>query len=70
MLYVMCAWYFEFILLLLVSSSFDFDSIFLFFTFLQVGRTEVIQDNLNPDFAQKFIMSYFFEESQRLKFEM
>lgn len=36
----------------------------------EVGRTEVIWDNLNPAFVKKFILDYFFEESQKLKFEM
>ncbi|KAL8581960.1 hypothetical protein ACOMHN_027942 [Nucella lapillus] len=36
--------------------------------FFEVGRSEVIQDNLNPDFAKKFVMNYFFEEAQKLKF--
>ncbi|XP_014674843.1 PREDICTED: copine-8-like [Priapulus caudatus] len=39
-------------------------------TFKEVGRTETINDNLNPDFAKKFIVDYFFEESQKLKFEV
>ena len=30
----------------------------------------MIKDSLNPDFVQKFQMNYFFEESQKLKFEM
>ncbi|KAJ8301601.1 hypothetical protein KUTeg_020588 [Tegillarca granosa] len=34
------------------------------------GRTEMIKDNLNPDFVKKFVMNYFFEESQKLKFEI
>ncbi|KAK7102331.1 copine-8-like [Littorina saxatilis] len=38
--------------------------------YFEVGRSEIIQDNLNPDFAKKFVMSYFFEESQKLKFEI
>lgn len=38
--------------------------------FLQFGRTEMIKDTLNPDFVHKFLMNYFFEESQKLKFEM
>ena len=42
----------------------SFDYIF------QFGRSEVIQDNLNPDFVKKFVMNYFFEESQKLKFEL
>jgi len=36
----------------------------------QFGRTEVIWDNLNPDFVKKFVMDYFFEEMQKLKFEV
>jgi len=38
--------------------------------FLEYGRTEAIQDNLNPEFAKKFVIEYFFEESQKLKFEL
>lgn len=30
----------------------------------------MIKDTLNPDFVQKFLMQYYFEESQKLKFEM
>ncbi|CAG2245303.1 Nicotinic receptor-associated protein 1,Protein BONZAI 1,Protein BONZAI 2,Copine-5,Copine-8,Copine-1,Copine-2,Copine-A,Copine-4,Copine-9,Copine-7,Copine-6,Protein BONZAI 3,Copine-3 [Mytilus edulis] len=37
---------------------------------ISFGRSEVIQDNLNPDFVKKFVMNYFFEESQKLKFEV
>ena len=36
----------------------------------QFGRTEVIWDNLNPEFVKKFVVDYFFEELQKLKFEM
>lgn len=36
----------------------------------EFGRTEMIKDTLNPDFVTKFVMSYFFEESQKLKFEV
>ncbi|XP_065827522.1 copine-3-like [Oscarella lobularis] len=35
---------------------------------IEQGRTEVIKDNLNPDFAHTFIVDYHFEESQPLKF--
>ena len=28
----------------------------------QFGRTEMIKDNLNPDFEQSFIIQYFFEK--------
>ncbi|VDI40200.1 Hypothetical predicted protein [Mytilus galloprovincialis] len=38
--------------------------------YYEFGRSEVIQDNLNPDFVKKFVMNYFFEESQKLKFEV
>uniref|UniRef100_A0A672NTG8 Copine 8 n=1 Tax=Sinocyclocheilus grahami TaxID=75366 RepID=A0A672NTG8_SINGR len=34
------------------------------------GRTEVIDNTLNPDFVRKFILDYFFEERQNLKFDL
>ncbi|CAD8183858.1 unnamed protein product [Paramecium pentaurelia] len=34
----------------------------------EVGRTEIIQDNLNPNFAKTFIIEYYFECQQPLKF--
>lgn len=36
----------------------------------EFGRTEVIWNNLNPDFVKKFIIQYYFEQSQKLKFEV
>ncbi|CAH1784993.1 unnamed protein product [Owenia fusiformis] len=36
----------------------------------EFGRTEIIWNNLNPDFVKKFQMEYFFEESQKIKFEI
>ncbi|XP_052779910.1 copine-8-like isoform X2 [Mya arenaria] len=36
----------------------------------EFGRTEVIWNNLNPDFVKKFVMQYCFEQSQKLKFEV
>ncbi|KAK3801702.1 hypothetical protein RRG08_033888 [Elysia crispata] len=36
----------------------------------EVGRTETIKDCLNPDFVKKFMMDYFFEERQMLRFEI
>lgn len=36
----------------------------------EIGRTEVIQDNLNPRFAKKILMQYHFEQIQRLRFEV
>ncbi|BFZ10964.1 hypothetical protein BsWGS_14003 [Bradybaena similaris] len=38
--------------------------------FLEYGRTETIQNNLNPEFARKFVIDYFFEEAQKLRFEV
>uniref|UniRef100_A0A4W6E3U9 Copine 8 n=1 Tax=Lates calcarifer TaxID=8187 RepID=A0A4W6E3U9_LATCA len=34
------------------------------------GRTEVIDNTLNPDFVRKFILDYFFEERQNLRFDL
>lgn len=38
--------------------------------FYEYGRTEMVKDTLNPDFVKKFVISYFFEESQKLRFEI
>lgn len=37
---------------------------------VEVGRTEVIMDNLNPEFNKKFVVDYSFEERQPVKFEI
>uniref|UniRef100_A0A674PAU0 Copine Va n=1 Tax=Takifugu rubripes TaxID=31033 RepID=A0A674PAU0_TAKRU len=37
---------------------------------LPFGRTEVIDNTLNPDFVRKFILDYFFEEKQNLRFDV
>jgi hypothetical protein len=34
------------------------------------GKTEKIKDNLNPTFAQSFVIDYFFETHQFLKFDV
>ncbi|KAJ8047937.1 Copine-8 [Holothuria leucospilota] len=39
-------------------------------SYREVGRTEVISNNLNPKFVKKFLVDYFFEEVQHLKFEV
>ncbi|KAK6177558.1 hypothetical protein SNE40_015638 [Patella caerulea] len=39
-------------------------------SYREVGRTEQIKDTLNPDFVKKFIVQYFFEERQLLRFEL
>lgn len=36
----------------------------------EIGRTEVIQDNLNPKFAKKILIQYHFEQIQHLRFEV
>jgi len=36
----------------------------------QVGRTEMIKDTLSPDFVKHFVVDYFFEESQKIRFEV
>ncbi|CAH1784239.1 unnamed protein product [Owenia fusiformis] len=38
--------------------------------FFEFGRTEMIKNSLNPDFVKKFTMDYFFEESQKLRFDL
>jgi hypothetical protein len=35
-----------------------------------VGKTECISNNLNPDFAKSFIVNYYFEKEQYMKFEV
>ena len=37
---------------------------------IQIGETEHIENNENPDFATYFEMDYFFEKIQQLKFEV
>lgn len=36
----------------------------------EIGRTEMISDNLNPKFAKKILMQYHFEQVQYLRFEV
>uniref|UniRef100_A0A3Q0QVK1 Copine family member 9 n=1 Tax=Amphilophus citrinellus TaxID=61819 RepID=A0A3Q0QVK1_AMPCI len=35
----------------------------------EFGRTEVIDNTLNPDFVRKFVLDFFFEEKQNLRFD-
>ena len=37
---------------------------------VQVGETEELNNNLNPDFARTITLHYYFEKIQNLKFEM
>ncbi|KAA0707894.1 Copine-5 [Triplophysa tibetana] len=36
----------------------------------EFGRTEVIDNTLNPDFVRKYILDYFFEEKQNMRFDL
>lgn len=38
--------------------------------YFEVGRTERIDDNLNPEWVKKFILNYNFETVQKMKFEV
>ena len=38
--------------------------------FVEIGRTETVNDNLNPEFVKKFIISYNFETVQKMRFEV
>ncbi|XP_072013464.1 copine-8-like isoform X3 [Amphiura filiformis] len=38
--------------------------------YVEYFRTEEIKDTLNPDFVRKVIIDYYFEETQKLKFEL
>uniref|UniRef100_A0A3B4Y2P5 Copine-9-like n=1 Tax=Seriola lalandi dorsalis TaxID=1841481 RepID=A0A3B4Y2P5_SERLL len=42
----------------------------LYCSFYQFGRTEVIDNTLNPDFVRKFVLDFFFEEKQNLRFDV
>ncbi len=35
-----------------------------------LGKTEMILNNLNPDFVKTFTLDYFFEKEQWIKFEV
>lgn len=41
---------------------------YLFLSVNQFGRTEMILNCLNPKFSKKFVMDYYFEMVQRMKF--
>uniref|UniRef100_A0AC34QWY8 C2 domain-containing protein n=1 Tax=Panagrolaimus sp. JU765 TaxID=591449 RepID=A0AC34QWY8_9BILA len=38
--------------------------------FTEIGRTECVMNCLNPEWNTKIVLDYFFEERQRLKFEV
>lgn len=37
---------------------------------LQVDRTEVVRSSLHPVFSKVFTLDYYFEEAQKLRFEV
>lgn len=37
---------------------------------VEVGRTEIIRDNLSPSWHKKFVVGYSFEERQVVRFEV
>ncbi len=39
-------------------------------SWVQVGKTEMKKNNLNPDFTEKITVNYYFEKVQKLKFVM
>ncbi|KAJ8252708.1 hypothetical protein COCON_G00220200 [Conger conger] len=43
---------------------------FVLFCWLQLERTEVIKSNLHPVFGKVFTLDYYFEEVQKLRFEV
>ena len=36
----------------------------------KLGKTECIQNNLNPDFTKNFTVDYYFEKEQTMKFDV
>ncbi|KAK6303174.1 hypothetical protein J4Q44_G00256280 [Coregonus suidteri] len=36
----------------------------------EFGRTEMIDNTLNPNFVRKFFLDFFFEEKQNLRFDV
>ena len=36
----------------------------------QIGKTEVIHDNLNPEWVKKILVDFHFEQTDRLKVEV
>ena len=38
--------------------------------FKEIGMTEVIYDNHYPDFSTQFLLDYYFEEEQTLRFDV
>lgn len=43
---------------------------YCFLLCLQVDRTEVIRSCINPTFSKVFTLDFYFEEVQRLRFEL
>ncbi|ESO91350.1 hypothetical protein LOTGIDRAFT_228802 [Lottia gigantea] len=39
-------------------------------SYQEIGRTEMIKDSLDPEFVKKFLVQYYFEERQLMRFEI
>ena len=39
-------------------------------SYRELGRTEIVQDSLDPKFAQSFTIQYFFERTQWFRFDV
>jgi len=39
-------------------------------TWLHVGQTETIMNDLNPDFVRSFFVNYYFEKNQSLQVQI
>uniref|UniRef100_A0A8C1AQI3 Copine family member IX n=3 Tax=Cyprinus carpio TaxID=7962 RepID=A0A8C1AQI3_CYPCA len=59
----------NYIMMLSVSNQREPDSV-MEYRNKRFGRTEVIDNTLNPDFVRKFVLDYFFEEKQNLRFDV
>ena len=39
-------------------------------SFYKIGETEVKDNNLNPDFSTSFVIDYYFEKVQHIRFDV
>uniref|UniRef100_A0A8C2X6U1 Copine family member 9 n=1 Tax=Cyclopterus lumpus TaxID=8103 RepID=A0A8C2X6U1_CYCLU len=74
-----CCLHFSFFTIFLTVTPFSFFFLPVVVLYLQAvgtkewrefGRTEVIDNTRNPDFVRKFVLDFFFEEKQNLRFDV